>query len=212
VVGQPEDIEVLSLEWDDENLEHIARHGLSTDDIEFAHMNRPLYFPKFAGPRSNTRDDWRGRKQPLTRCADDPKKRTRSLAGSDRLAQQVSPSLVQHGPGELIEVAERKKTYRELAEGAESIKDTPAEIEGLVPVKARVSENLTSVFSVRLGIGELGKITRAANARGQKVGAFVREAALAAAAGELDTPEERGKARKEAAEHIRALAALVERL
>jgi hypothetical protein len=97
----------------------------------------------------------------------------------------------------------RKKTYEDMAAEAEAIKDTPAEGEGLVRVSARVSENLGSVFSVRFDMNDMAKIHAAAQARGMKMGAFIRAAALAVAAGDFDLePGQQTKAR----EHVRALA------
>lgn len=95
------------------------------------------------------------------------------------------------------------KSYEEMAKEAEAIKDTPAEGEGLIPVKARVSNSPGSVFSVRLDMEDMANIAEAAKARGMKMGAFIRAAALAVAAGEFDLePAEQVKAR----EHVRALA------
>jgi hypothetical protein len=114
--------------------------------------------------------------------------------------------------GGLAMDARTRKTYEEMAAEADAIKDTEAEIDGLVPVSARVAENLTSVFSVRFGPGELAQITKAAEAQGLKVGAFIRAVALAAAQDDLETPRERTRVRREAAEHVRALGDLVGRL
>ncbi|HEX5370194.1 MAG TPA: hypothetical protein VFY10_12335 [Dehalococcoidia bacterium] len=79
-----------------------------------------------------------------------------------------------------------RKTYEEMVQEAEAFKDTDREIEGLVPVKANVSKNPRSVFSVRLNFGELGRIEEAAKARGLTISEFMRQASLAAANGEQD--------------------------
>ena len=78
------------------------------------------------------------------------------------------------------------KSYEEMAREAEAVKDTEAELEGLVPVKARVSKDPRSVYSVRLRFGELSEIMKAAEAKGLTVSEFMRQASLAAARGEVD--------------------------
>jgi len=60
------------------------------------------------------------------------------------------------------------------------------EMEGLVPVKAKVSKDPRSVFSVRLRFGELSEISKAAETRGMTISEFMRQASLAAARGEVD--------------------------
>ena len=78
------------------------------------------------------------------------------------------------------------KSYEEMAREAEAVKDTEAELEGLVPVKARVSKDPRSVYSVRLRFGELSEIIGAAKQRGVTTSEFMRLASLAAARGYLD--------------------------
>ena len=78
-----------------------------------------------------------------------------------------------------------KKTYGEMAAEAEAVKDTDAELERLVPVKARVAKNLKMVRSVRMSAPEYSEVTKAAQAKGMETGEFIRLAALAAAQGEL---------------------------
>jgi len=60
------------------------------------------------------------------------------------------------------------------------------EMEGLVPVKAGVSKDPRSVFSVRLRFGELSEIMKAAEANALTISEFMRQASLSAARGELD--------------------------
>ncbi len=78
------------------------------------------------------------------------------------------------------------KSYEEMAREADAVKDTEAELEGLVPVKARVSKDPRSVYSVRLRFGELTEIMNAAKERGESVSEFMRQASLAAARGYVD--------------------------
>ncbi len=78
------------------------------------------------------------------------------------------------------------KTYAEMAEEAEEVKDTERELEGLVPVKARVAKNPRAVYSVRLSFEELSRIEKAAKQRGLSISEFMRQASLAAANGEQD--------------------------
>jgi hypothetical protein len=78
------------------------------------------------------------------------------------------------------------KSYEEMAREAEAVKDTEAELEGLVPVKARVSKDPRSVYSVRLRFGELSEIIKAAEARGLTTSEFMRQASLSVARGDVD--------------------------
>ena len=55
------------------------------------------------------------------------------------------------------------------------------ELEGLVPVKARVAKDIRHVFSVRMSAKELTEISEAAAKRGMTVSDFMRQASLAAA-------------------------------
>lgn len=78
------------------------------------------------------------------------------------------------------------KSYEEMAREAEEVKDTERELEGLVPVKARVARPVRSVYSVRMSSQELSQISAAAKRRGITVSDFMRQASLAAAQGALD--------------------------
>ena len=50
MVGEPDDgIEVASLQWDDENIDHIARHGVTREDVEHGLANGPLFFQNVPG-------------------------------------------------------------------------------------------------------------------------------------------------------------------
>lgn len=77
------------------------------------------------------------------------------------------------------------KSYEEIVREAEAVKDTEQEVEGLVPVKARVSKSVRAVYSVRMSSPELTEVSRAARQRGLTVSDFMRQASLAAAHGEL---------------------------
>ncbi len=71
-----------------------------------------------------------------------------------------------------------KKSYDEMAREAEAVKDTGAEMEGLVPVKARVAKPVRSVYSVRLSSQELSEISKAAKRRDMTMSDFMRQASL----------------------------------
>src|SRR6266545_2283080 len=71
--------------------------------------------------------------------------------------------------------------YQELLDYYEEKRRTGTEMEGLVPVNAKVAKNPGAIFSVRFNMGELGVVEKAAQAKGMKLGAFIREAALSAA-------------------------------
>ncbi len=77
------------------------------------------------------------------------------------------------------------KSYKDMVREAEEYKDTERELEGLVPVKARVAKNPRAVYSVRLSFPELGEISQAAKQREMTVSDFMRQAALSAAQGYL---------------------------
>jgi uncharacterized protein (DUF1778 family) len=77
------------------------------------------------------------------------------------------------------------KSYEEMAREAESVKDTEAEIEGLVAVKARVAKPVRAVYSVRMSSPELAQISKAAKLQGLTVSDFMRQASLSAAEGAL---------------------------
>ena len=76
------------------------------------------------------------------------------------------------------------KNYKELVREAEAFKDTERELEGLVPVKARVAKPVRAVYSVRMSSAELTQISEAARRRGITVSDFMRQASLAAASSE----------------------------
>jgi hypothetical protein len=77
------------------------------------------------------------------------------------------------------------KSYEEMVREAEAARDTEAELEGLVPVKARVAKPVRAVHSVRMSSQELTEISRGAKQRGMTVSDFMRQASLSAAHGAL---------------------------
>jgi uncharacterized protein (DUF1778 family) len=83
------------------------------------------------------------------------------------------------------------KSYEEMVREAEVVKDTEAELEGLVPVKARVAKPVRAVYSVRMSSQELTEISKAAKQRGMTVSDFMRQASLSAAQGALDLEQGR---------------------
>src|SRR5687768_18561375 len=78
------------------------------------------------------------------------------------------------------------KNYEDMVREAEEFKDTERELEGLVPVKARVANPVRHVYSVRMSGKELTEIGRAADSRGMTISEFMRQAAMAAVQGDLD--------------------------
>ncbi len=87
-----------------------------------------------------------------------------------------------------------KKSYDEMVREAEAVKDTAAELEGLVPVKARVAKPVRSVYSVRMSSQELSEISKAASRRDMTTSDFMRQASLSASRGELELEPGRQKA------------------
>jgi hypothetical protein len=104
------------------------------------------------------------------------------------------------------------KTREELRREAEAIKGTEKEIEGLVPVKAKISPNLEIVYSLRLSEGEMSFIRNAAKRRGIKMSDLVREGAMNAAAEAMDQPSPRDEALKEARELVGAAAKALDKI
>ena len=105
------------------------------------------------------------------------------------------------------------KSYDDLVREAESVKDTEAELEGLVPVKARVAANPGVVYSLRLSRDEMDRISDAAARQGVSVAAFLRMAALAAVEGQVGSESaERAVTLQEVRERARELAEAVSRL
>jgi hypothetical protein len=103
------------------------------------------------------------------------------------------------------------KTRDKLRREAESIKGTPQELEGLVPVEARIKQNAGIIFSVRFTASEMSQIRAAANARGVKLSELVREGALEAAARAQGEPSEREEAITRAKQLVGAAAEALER-
>jgi uncharacterized protein (DUF1778 family) len=78
------------------------------------------------------------------------------------------------------------KSYEEMVREAEQVKGTECELEGPVPVKARVAKDVRHVFSLRIGAQELTEISQAAKERGMTIADFMRQASLSAVRGDLD--------------------------
>jgi hypothetical protein len=49
LVGDRDEIQVSALEWDEQNTEHIRRHEVEPEDVEFALANTPLFFRNLPG-------------------------------------------------------------------------------------------------------------------------------------------------------------------
>jgi uncharacterized DUF497 family protein len=49
LVGDRDGIQVSALEWDEQNTEHIRRHGVEPEDVESVLANAPLFFRNLSG-------------------------------------------------------------------------------------------------------------------------------------------------------------------
>jgi hypothetical protein len=79
----------------------------------------------------------------------------------------------------------RRKTDEEIIAEYDKLIAEGRELEGLVPVKARVAKPVRAVYSVRMSSQELTEISRGAKQRGLTVSDFMRQASLSAAQGAL---------------------------
>ena len=104
------------------------------------------------------------------------------------------------------------KSYEEIANEIDLLKDTDQELEGLLPVKVRGSKNAGVVYSLRLTIDEFTRISSAARENGMTVAAYLRNAALAAADRPKLDQAKRAAALQEIREKTRQLAEAVGRL
>lgn len=86
------------------------------------------------------------------------------------------------------------------------------EFDGLVPVKARVAKDVRATTSVRLTPAELTEIVAAAKKRDLTMSDFIRQAALAAARGELDLSSAEAVSLEELATRMDEVSATVRRL
>ena len=82
------------------------------------------------------------------------------------------------------------QSYEDMAREMDALKDTDEEIEGLVPVKAKVAKEPRAVFSVRLSGAEMVELSEAATVSKVAIGDFMRTAALAAARGDTKVSRE----------------------
>ena len=79
-----------------------------------------------------------------------------------------------------------QKTDEEVIAEYDKLMAEGKELEGLVPVKARVAKPVRAVYSVRMSSPELTAISEAAKQRGVTVSEFMRLAAIAAASDQVD--------------------------
>jgi len=79
----------------------------------------------------------------------------------------------------------RRKTDEEIIAEYDKLIAEGREMEGLVPVKARVAKPARAVYSVRMSSQELTQISKGAWKRAMTVSDFMRQASLAAARDEL---------------------------
>jgi uncharacterized protein (DUF1778 family) len=77
------------------------------------------------------------------------------------------------------------ETDEEIIRYYDRLRAEGRELEGLVPVKARVAKNPRAVYSVRMSSAELTEISEAAKQNDMTVSDFMRQASLAAAKGDL---------------------------
>jgi hypothetical protein len=103
--------------------------------------------------------------------------------------------------------------YEQAAREMEALKDTPAEVEGLIRVKAKGTKHAGVVYSLRLTGDEFLRISAAAKASGMTLAAYLRSAALLAADGPQKPEDaEKAVALQEVREKTRELAEAVQRL
>lgn len=76
-------------------------------------------------------------------------------------------------------------TDKEIREYYEEKRRKGEEMKGLVPVKAKVAKEIGWVFSVRFSEAELSAVEQAADQKGMRTGAYIRDAALRAAVGDM---------------------------
>ena len=106
-----------------------------------------------------------------------------------------------------------RKTAQELAKHYDDLFAQGKELEGLVPVAMKVSPNPDTIYSTRYSRDEIALIRQAAKKQSITASAFIRTAALAAAAGQLnlaagEKAAKLGKVRKQARELAEAVEAL----
>ena len=105
------------------------------------------------------------------------------------------------------------KSPEEWVKYFDDLKAQGKELDGLVPVAARTRANPDTVYSTRYSKEAIALIRGAAKKSGLNTSAFIRRAALAAAAGELDLAAgEKAAAVVDVRERARDLAAAVEAL
>ena len=104
------------------------------------------------------------------------------------------------------------ESREEARRKAEAVKDTEQEIEGLVPVRIKVSPNLGIVYSLRFTRDEMKFLREAAEARRIKLSELIREGAMEAAARAQELPSPRDEALKEARDLVGAAARALEKI
>jgi hypothetical protein len=105
-----------------------------------------------------------------------------------------------------------RESYEEAVRKAEAVKDTEAEIEGLVPVRARIKKNADTIYSLRFTSDEMTFLREAAESRGMKLSELIREGAMGAAARAKKVPTPRDEALKEARDLVGAAAKALDKL
>jgi hypothetical protein len=182
VVGEPDDIDIDELEFSDITVGKLADHGVAVDDVQAILANEPEFFRNLPG-RSGTHvmlgPDPQGA---LLLRRPDCVRPSRSLAGYHGISIRTQESASLLWEAEMT----RRQTDEEIIAEFDKLFAEGKEMEGLVPVKARVSKDPRSVFSVRLRFGELTEISNAAKAKGLSISEFMRLASLSAARGQLD--------------------------
>lgn len=152
-----------TLDWDEYNTAHAGRHGL-TPEIAMSVL--------VGSPRRVSRAADYG----LAKHGKGETTTPRGLEGTKPSGKEAEEERMNKEQTE--ELTEEQRRDREIAEFYESRK---GDVEGLVPVKARVSKTPRTVFSLRLDAKELMELLGAAKQRDVTVSAFIRDAATAEA-------------------------------
>jgi uncharacterized protein (DUF1778 family) len=103
----------------------------------------------------------------------------------------------------------KRKTYEKIAREWDEAIESGAIDDELRPVKVEAAKEPRAVVAVRMSASEFSTVTQAAESRDLNFSQFMREAALAAAAGKLDLRA--GEVRR-IKEQIRELAETVNHL
>jgi len=210
MVGEPEDIDVEELEFDEHNISHLAQHGVSREAVEEVQRNAPRYFRNLPdrsgshvmiGPDENSKFLLVVLRPPATTRRWRPVTAWPLGRRGPRLYDRSAPNMTE------------RITDEEIIRYYEDLKAKGHLFDNLVEVKAKVSKNPRSIWSLPLMPGELTEIERAAKAHKVSISDFIRKAALSAVAGDLNLDDgEKVAAIEEVRQRLRELSRAVKGL